>query len=159
MQIINMPVEALVEYENNPRNNDAAVEPVARSIEQFGFKVPIVVDVNNVIVAGHTRLRAAKFLGLDEVPCVVADDLDEAQVKAFRLADNKVAELATWDLEALNIEMDGIDMDMSEFGFIELSDIDMDDFFEEVENAGSTDEPEEPEEMQCPHCGMWFEVK
>ena len=103
MEIIVKNIEDLVEYENNPRNNDAAVEPVARSIEEFGFKVPIVVDSKNVIIAGHTRLRAAKFLGLDEVPCSVADDLDESQVKAFRLADNKVGELASWDLEMLNV--------------------------------------------------------
>lgn len=157
MNIVNMRVEDLIEYENNPRFNDNAVEPVARSIEQFGFKVPIVVDSNNVIIAGHTRLRAARFLGLDEVPCIVADDLDEDQVKAFRLADNKVGELATWDYEALNIELEEIDLDMSEFGFVELSDIDIDSFFEDSEPKEDL-ESEEEKEIQCPHCKMYFKV-
>ena len=157
MQVINMSVDELIEYENNPRFNDNAVEPVARSIEQFGWKVPIVIDSNNVIITGHTRLKAAKFLGLDEVPCIVADDLDEDQVKAFRLADNKVGELASWDYEALNIELESIEIDMGEFGFIELSDIDIDGFFEDAEPKEEVEE-EEPKEIQCPHCMMYFTV-
>lgn len=157
MNIVNMNIDDLIEYENNPRFNDDAVEPVARSIEQFGWKVPIVIDSNNVIITGHTRLKAAKFLGLDEVPCIVADDLDEDQVKAFRLADNKVGELAQWDYEALNIELESIEIDMGEFGFIELSDIDIDGFFEDAEPKEETKE-EEPEEIQCPHCKMYFTV-
>ena len=157
MQVINMSVDELIEYENNPRFNDNAVEPVARSIEQFGWKVPIVIDSNNVIITGHTRLKAAKFLGLDEVPCIVADDLDEDQVKAFRLADNKVGELASWDYEALNIELESIEIDMGEFGFIELSDIDIDGFFEDAEPKEEVEE-EEPKEIQCPHCKMYFTV-
>lgn len=124
MQIINMPIEALREYENNPRFNDEAVEYVARSIESFGFRNPIIVDSNNVIIAGHTRLKAAKFLELDEVPVIVADDLTEEQVKAFRLADNKVGEIATWDIEALSVELDEIELDMGEFGFVEMEDYD-----------------------------------
>ena len=95
-------------YKNNPRNNDDAVGPVAESIKQFGFKVPIIIDKNNVIVAGHTRLKAAIKLKLAEVPCIVADDLTEEQIKAFRLADNKVSEFATWDFELLDIELDNI---------------------------------------------------
>ena len=104
--------------------NIEAVEYVANSIEKFGFKVPIVVDTNNVIVAGHTRYMASKKLGLETAPCIVADDLTEEQIKAFRLADNKVSEIATWDDELLAIELiDIVDIDMSDFGFVDLSDV------------------------------------
>ena len=90
MNIVDIKLDDLKPYENNPRNNEEAIEPVANSIKIFGFKVPIVVDKNNIIIAGHTRYKAAKKLGLNKVPCIVADDLTDEQVKAFRLADNKV---------------------------------------------------------------------
>ena len=122
MQITNISVNELKEYENNPRYNDEAVEAVANSIKEFGFKVPIIITSENVIVAGHTRLKASKKLGLDEVPCIIADDLTEEQIKAFRLADNKTSELATWDFEALEEELDNIDLDMLQFGFEDLYD-------------------------------------
>ena len=122
MKIILKGVNDLIEYENNPRNNDEAVEAVANSIREFGFKVPIIITSENVIVAGHTRLKASKKLGLDEVPCIIADDLTEEQIKAFRLADNKTSELATWDFEALEEELDNIDLDMLQFGFEDLYD-------------------------------------
>lgn len=105
MKIIDFKIDSLKEYKNNPRFNDAAVVKVAASIKEFGFKVPIVVDKDNVIIAGHTRLKAAKSLGLDTVPCIIADDLTEEQVKAFRLADNKTGELAEWDIEKLHEEL------------------------------------------------------
>ena len=92
MEIVNKKVSDLIPYENNPRFNDEAVDYVAKSIKEFGFKVPIVVDKDNIVVAGHTRLKAAKQLEMLEVPCIVADDLNEEQIKAFRLADNKVSE-------------------------------------------------------------------
>ena len=118
MNILELKLSELKPYKNNPRNNDEAVEPVANSIKTFGFKVPIVLDKNNVIIAGHTRYKAAKKLGLEKVPCIVADDLTEEQVNAFRLADNKVGEVATWDLELLDIELENIiDIDMSDFSF------------------------------------------
>ena len=120
MKIKNLNLNSLIEYENNPRDNDAAVDAVAASIKEFGFKVPIVVDSNLVIVAGHTRLKAARKLGLTEVPCLIADDLTDEQIKAFRLADNKTAELATWDLSKLEEELFDIDMDMLQFGFEDL---------------------------------------
>ncbi len=116
-------VSVLQEYENNPRNNDEAIKAVANSIKEFGFKVPIVITSDNVIIAGHTRLKASVSLGLEEVPCIVADDLNEAQIKAFRLADNKTAELATWDLSRLEEELAGIDMDMLQFGFEEMEEL------------------------------------
>ena len=113
-------VSELKEYENNPRNNEAAIDAVAKSIEEFGFKVPIVITKDDVIIAGHTRLKASLKLGLATVPCIVADDLTEGQIKAFRLADNKTAELASWDFTKLEDELSHIEMDMSVFGFEDL---------------------------------------
>lgn len=125
MQIINMRVDELRAYDKNPRRNDDAVEYVANSIREFGFKVPVVIDNNNTIVCGHTRVKAAVKLGMGEVPCIVADDLTPAQIKAFRLADNKVGELALWDWDLLSDEMEELDelgVDMSDFGFLSLDD-------------------------------------
>lgn len=117
MNIINIDLKNIKQYEKNPRKNDEAVGPVAESIKEFGFKCPIIVDKNNVIVAGHTRYKAAKQLKLKEVPCIVADDLTEEQIKAFRLVDNKVGEIAEWDFDLLNMELEDISFDMSSFGF------------------------------------------
>jgi site-specific DNA-methyltransferase (adenine-specific) len=118
MEIVNKNIEEIKTYENNPRNNDGAVEYVANSIKEFGFKVPIVLDKNNVIVAGHTRYKAAKLLNITEIPCIIADDLSDEQVKAFRLIDNKAAELASWDIDLLNLELENIkDIDMELFDF------------------------------------------
>lgn len=118
MTIKEIKISELKEYENNPRINDNAVDKVAASIREFGFKVPIVIDKNNVIIAGHTRLKASKQLGLEKVPCIVADDLTEEQVKAFRVADNKTAELAEWDIDKLESELSELqDFDMEQFGF------------------------------------------
>lgn len=119
MNIVDKNVDEIIPYENNPRKNDKAVPAVAKSIQEFGFKVPIVIDKNNIIVNGHTRLKAAKKLGLETVPCIVADDLTPDQIRAFRLADNKVGEIATWDddkLEEELTELTGI-IDMQDFGF------------------------------------------
>ena len=124
LKIVYKKVDELTPYENNPRNNDGAVEAVAKSIKEFGFKVPLVIDKDGEIAAGHTRLKAAKELGLEEVPCIIADDLTPEQVKAFRLADNKVAEFAQWDFELLNLELEelqieNLDFSMEEFGFFD----------------------------------------
>lgn len=118
MKVVNIDIDNIKPYSKNPRINDNAVDYVAKSIKEFGFKVPIVIDKNNVIVAGHTRYKASKQLGLKEVPCIVAGDLTEEQIKAFRLADNKVSEFADWDIDLLNDELDDItNIDMSDFGF------------------------------------------
>lgn len=118
MNILELELNKLKPYENNPRNNEEAVEPVANSIKEFGFKVPIVIDKDNVIIAGHTRYKAAKKLKLDKIPCIIADDLTEEQIRAFRLADNKVSEVATWDYNALNFELENIiNIDMAIFDF------------------------------------------
>lgn len=123
MNILDININEIKEYENNPRHNENAIEPVANSIKEFGFKVPIILDKNNVIVAGHTRLKAAKRLGLDTVPCLIADDLTEEQINAFRLADNKVGEIAEWDFDKLEEELlniNSIDMSMFEFDLSEF---------------------------------------
>ena len=135
MQIKELAITELHEYENNPRNNDGAVDAVAASIEEFGFKVPIIIDSDNTIVAGHTRLKAAKKLGYDVVPCIVADVLTPEQIRAFRLADNKTGELAGWDFAKLEEELSGISeqFDMTAFGFAAEDDIDIDGLFEETE--------------------------
>jgi hypothetical protein len=129
VNIVEIQTDDLIPYENNPRNNDEAVDKVASSIQQFGFKVPIVIDANNVIVAGHTRHKAAQKLGLKKIPCIVADDLTEEQVKAFRLADNKVSEFSSWDESKLFHELEMIDgLQMEEFGFLEFDSISPDDY-------------------------------
>lgn len=120
MQIITKKLSDLRPYARNPRKNDQAVDAVANSIREFGFKVPIVIDKNGEIIAGHTRYKAAKKMKLEEIPCIIADDLTEEQIKAFRLADNKVGELADWDFDLLSDELNEItDIDMNEFGFLE----------------------------------------
>lgn len=137
-KIVYKNVSELVPYENNPRNNDDAVDYVANSIKNFHFQVPIVIDKNNVVIAGHTRLKACHKLGIKDVPCIVADDLTPEQVKAFRLADNKTSELAEWDMDKLDIELGEIpDIDMSAFGF----DIEIDDI-EEVPEVKEDEAPE-----------------
>ena len=120
MQIEYVDINSIKPYKNNPRHNEEAIPYVMNSIKEFGFKVPIVIDKNNVIVAGHTRYKASLELGLKEVPCIIADDLNEEQIKAFRLADNKVSEKADWNIELLDEELNDLDIDMSEFGFDEL---------------------------------------
>lgn len=153
MEIVNKKIDELIPYENNPRFNDDAVEYVANSIKQFGFKVPIIIDKNNVIVAGHTRYKASLELGLEEVPTIVADDLTEEQVKAFRLADNKVSEKSEWNFELLDEELEDLDINMEDFGFDKVQEIDINSFFEESEQK-----EKEPKKIQCPHCGEYFEV-
>ena len=116
-------IEDLIPYVNNPRNNENAVDKVASSIAEFGFKSPIIIDKNNVVINGHTRLLASKKLGLKEVPVIKADDLTEAQVKAFRIADNKTSEFSTWDYDLLNLELEALnelDFNMNQFGVLSL---------------------------------------
>ena len=143
-----MKVEDLIPYINNPRNNENAVDKVASSISEFGFKNPIIIDRNNIVINGHTRLLASKKLGLKEVPVIRADDLTEAQVKAFRIADNKTSEYATWNEDLLKLELEqleemvfnleGLNIDYSEFDL----EIELDDF--EGEYNGENDIVEEP---------------
>ena len=116
MQVFELDINEIKPYANNPRHNDDAVPAVMRSIKEFGFKVPLVIDKNNEIITGHTRYKACQMLGIKKIPCVRADDLTEQQVKAFRIADNKVSEIATWDDGKLKIELQEIEFDMSDLG-------------------------------------------
>ena len=145
MIIKDININNIKPYRNNPRKNDQAVAAVAESIKQFGFKVPLVIDKNSEIVAGHTRLKAALQLGIQTVPCLIAEDLSEEQIKAFRLADNKTAELADWDFSLLNAELEelsklDLDFSMADFGFetnqdteIEEDDFDAEKAAEEID--------------------------
>ena len=143
-KIIYMKLSEIEPYENNPRFNEDSVDRVANSIKAFGFKQPIVVDANNVIIAGHTRYKAAKQIGLSDVPVIVASDLSEDEVKAYRLADNKVGEASSWDFEALNIELSELmDFDMGQFGF-EFDSID-EASLEDIVEDEVPEEPENPE--------------
>lgn len=117
MKVEELSVDVIKPYEKNPRKNDGAVNGVAESIKQFGFQQPIVVDKDNVIVAGHTRYKAAKKLGLKTVPCVRASELTKEQVKAYRILDNKLNELATWDFDALTEELKSFKFDFEGFKF------------------------------------------
>jgi hypothetical protein len=132
LKIVYKSVDDLIPYINNPRINDHAVDAVASSIKNFGFKVPIIIDAKNEIVAGHTRLKAAKKLGMKEVPTIVADDLDDNQIRAFRLADNKTAELAGWDWSALEEELAKVrDIKVEDFGF-DVREVFGDEVYEEL---------------------------
>lgn len=155
MRIINLPIDEITPYEGNPRKNDNAIHAVAESIRNFGFKVPIVIDKNNIIIAGHTRLKAAKLLNLEMVPVIKAEDLTEEQVQAFRLADNKTGELAGWDFIKLQEELDGITgIDMYGLGFENDKDFNVDDFFKD-----EAEEKKQPKMIKCPHCNEWMEVE
>lgn len=149
MQIIERKISELKPYANNPRLNDGAVDAVAASIKNFGFKVPLVVTADGEIIAGHTRLKAAQKLKMKTVPVIIADDLTPEQVKAFRLADNKVGELAGWDFEKLDLELAEIDLDMSQFGFGDNEE------FEPKEAPEDFKEFDEdiPTKYKCPKCG------
>lgn len=133
MRLLQIPIAELNPYEFNPRQNDHAVDAVANSIKEFGWINPIIIDKNNTIVAGHTRLKAAKKLGMDVVPCLIAEDLTPEQIKAYRIVDNKTSEISDWDVELLEKELrelQDLEFDMEEFGFELLEDVD---FVEEDE--------------------------
>lgn len=156
MNIVYKKLGEITPYEKNPRKNSAAVPYVMESIKKFGFKVPIVIDKDGVIVAGHTRYNASKQLHFEEVPCIIADDLTKEQVKAFRLADNKVAEQSMWDMELLYDQLVEItDIDMAVFGFSGIEDVDIDDLFTEAEQK---EKEQKIKTVTCPHCGEVIEI-
>lgn len=146
MEIKYLPVESIIPYKNNPRLNKKAVGVVAESISEFGFKNPIVVDKNMEIIVGHTRFEASKQLGYDTVPVIVANDLTDEQVKAFRIMDNKSSEFAEWDYEKLlseieELNLEGYDIDLTGFSEAELEDI-VADMTEELEEKEKEEKPE-----------------
>lgn len=159
MRVKDVPIGDIRPYENNPRRNDDAVGYVENSIREFGFKQPIVCDADGTIIAGHTRYKAAKRLGLDTVPVVYATDLTPEQANAYRLADNKVSEFAEWDMGLLNDELDGLlDIDMGQFGFSDMGvpDVDIDGLFEDYD--GGEEKEESRKKITCPHCGEEIEL-
>ena len=154
-------IEKVIPYASNPRDNDSAVIAVKSSIKEFGFVNPIVVDHEGVVVAGHTRLKAAYELEMEKVPVVVADHLTEKQAKAFRIIDNSTSSIAGWDVEFLQVEME----DLSEFGFefygldVDVPDLfeeDIDGFFQQTqEYTGGADDVQN-EKVTCPQCSNVF---
>jgi len=144
LKIVYKRVDEIIPYVNNPRKiSQNAIDNVASSIKNFGFKVPIIIDKDNEIVAGHTRILAAKKLGMEEVPCIVADDLTDTQVKAFRIADNKTAEFSEWDFDLLEVELEGLGDEFTGFDIDELGELFNDDT-EVIEDDFDEEPPEEP---------------
>lgn len=160
-------VNELTPYARNARINDKTVPYLVNSIKRFGFKVPLVIDEKGVVVCGHTRLKAALECGMARVPCVLADDLTEDEIKAFRLADNKIQEMSGWDFGLLDQELDELrelgfgDEEMKELGFGDASDVNPDDFFEDDSTGDGADKEPKTIECTCPECGHKFtqEVK
>jgi len=131
-QLESWPTDSLIEYARNPRKNDQAVDRVAAAIREFGFRVPILAKSDKTIVDGHLRLKAAKKLGLEEVPVLLCDDMTDIQVRAFRLSVNKVSEFADWDSEMLRVELDelvkdGFDIELTGFSLDEVQALSFDD--------------------------------
>ena len=154
LEIKYIPINDIKPYKNNPRLNEEAIPYVMNSIKEFGFKNPIILDKNNVIVAGHTRLESAKRLDMKEVPVIYADDLTKEQIKAFRLADNKVSEKSMWDYTKLDEELDDIlNIDMSLFDFENIEETNLDDFFED-----NNKKEKESKLIECPYCHKPIEL-
>lgn len=153
MQIVEKKLEELIAYARNPRRNDHAVDSVAASLKEFGWKQPIVIDKGGVVVAGHTRLKAAQKLGLKKAPCVIASDLTPAQVRAYRILDNKIAEKSDWEPELLELELQEMELDLTPFDvtFPEIApmepppEVSFKEYDESVEG--------EVKYIQCPECG------
>jgi len=160
MKVALTPVGQVVPYARNPRKNDAAVAKVAASIKEFGFRQPIVVDEAMVVIAGHTRLLAARQLGVAKVPVHIAEGLTDTQAKAYRLADNRTGQDAEWDMDLLGLEMrdlDYVEFDLSLTGFdsLEIKDVMNEGDFGpgSIEDQGRLDEKNP---VRCPECGHEF---
>lgn len=151
MEIIYKNIDELKKYENNPRFNEKAIQEVAKSIKNFGFKVPIIIDKDDVIICGHTRLEASKLLKIKKIPCIVADDLTEEQIRAFRIVDNRVSEFSRWDYDKLKEELKKVNVDDFDFDNIEILDISDDDFINEIKDSVKKDI-----KYKCPKCGVDF---
>ena len=151
-QIVMMNIDDVRLDPRNPRRNEVAVGTLMQSIEEFGFRNPIVIDSNRTIIAGNTRYKAAKHLGISEIPCIIADDLTAKELRAYQLADNKTAEIATWDTDMLNAELSELSgvFDMSDFGF-EAFDMDNEQEKQVIENHDDDDDC-----VCCPRCGRRF---
>ena len=167
-KIIEMELEKLIPYARNPRKNDHAVDKIASAIREFGFKVPIIAKSNGDVVDGHLRLKAAQKLGMDTVPVVIADDLTDAQVKAFRISVNRMAEFAEWDDELLRVELDelgelGFDLELTGFSLDEIEALMGLDSLLPEEAPESSSKEIDPDDykmgVMCPKCGFEFDDK
>jgi len=162
MKIVEIELKDIKPYRRNPRKNNISVEPLKRSIEKYGFNVPLVVDKSGEIITGHTRYKAAKELGLKSVPCVRKEDLSKKEIKEYRIADNKVGELSEWDEPLLKIEFEELKDLGSELGDLGFNDSEIDDLLN-IGNIFGLDEDEEEEAqgstgklITCPSCGHKF---
>lgn len=150
LKIKYVDIDSINPYENNPRNNEKSILYVVESIKKFGFKNPIILDKDNLIICGHTRFEAARKIKIKEVPCIYAEDLTEEQIKRFRILDNKVAEYSHWNYDLLNTELEKIlNIDMEKFGFlknqeIDIAEVDLDEYFTQESNE---------KKIICPKCG------
>lgn len=152
MELKKVSIEQIIPYENNPRRNDDAVDAVAESIRQCGYCAPIVIDESMVVLAGHTRLKALKQLGWEQAEVCVVSGLTDDQKRKYRLLDNKTNELASWDFELLEQELEDLDFQGYDFGFDESNtNLDIEDLFTPAE-----EQEKEPKQIQCPFCGEWF---
>lgn len=162
------PIERLVEYARNPRKNDEQVERMKAAIKEFGFRIPLVAKSDGTLIDGHLRLKAARALGLTEVPVALADELTDTQVKAFRLLANQSANWAEWDNDLLKLEIDDLklaDFDVGLIGFedwrlgnLENEFVEDEHFRLPKEKTEDTEEPAAPRKVVCPHCGEEFEL-
>ncbi len=159
MRLETLKVADLIPYENNPRKNDGAVNAVAESIRQCTYVTPIIIDESNVIIAGHTRYKALKALGIESVPCLVCEGLSEEQKKKYRFLDNKTGEKATWDLMKLEVELEGIDLEGFDF-FGMAADLTAEAAAKRTINESAELDPEdfgdEEFKYECPKCGFRF---
>lgn len=166
MKIKNVAINTVIPYARNPRNNQGAIAKVAGSIKEFGWQQPIVVDSEMVVIAGHTRLAAAQSLGMDKVPIVIAENLTSAQVKAYRLADNRVSQEAEWDHDLLTLELQDLvgeeyDLDLTGFSDDELAALIRDEINFDPgteDEQGKLDEID-PKLVICPHCKEEFDAR
>jgi len=166
MTITYIRIDDLIPYAKNAKlHSDSQVARIAASIKEYGFVNPVLIDSDKQIIAGHGRVLAAMQLHMQQIPCVYADDLTDEQIRAFRLAENKTAELAGWDYKKLADEIRGFSCDLTEFGFAPLPDESMlDGLFDDDGNAeeskeGSKETREaEVKRVQCPYCGEWCEI-
>lgn len=158
IKVVMKPVEELQVYDNNPRNHDETVAAVAKSIKDYGFLTPILIDKNNVIIDGEAQLKAAIECSHEKVPCIIADELTDDEVREVRLVLNKTQDLTTWTFDKLAAELEAVNIDLSAYKFPDLSDMDLnvsdDDFLQDTEIV----KEREKKTAICPNCGHEFEI-
>lgn len=156
MKIEKIPISEIIPYENNPRKNEQAIEIVAKSIKEFGFRNPILIDEKNIILAGHTRRDAAIMLKYETAPCIRIEDLTELQKKAFRIMDNKSSEKASWDYEQLKAEFTDLKSSGYDLGMTGFEELEINSVFEDSDNDAKTTEKLGNLVITCPKCSHKF---